>query len=275
MIDLIVNHSRLSFVNKFANYIVHQSKVDGHIVNSIKVTDFKKFFVVEGNIESKGFFDLNRIKNNFLESISGDPGYGVSDINIIDIIDYHKKDIESSRSFNFYKSIRPLYHKDVIDLVKNNYTFLYDLNSVSYPGYIVLNSDRCVVIDDKLNVNNDTSVSSTFPHGYDFNYGPTCLFYMEYIANHLFDVLNVPRISIRINNLHDIGSFKEPELVLSCDSIYENHIIESMVLDVFDFNLSKFKVEYIDKYDMNEEITNPFDQKPWLVKDRMKDLILF
>jgi hypothetical protein len=47
-----------------------------------------------------------------------------------------------------------------------------------------------------------------------------------------------------------------------------------MVLDVFDFDMLKFK-STIKSYDIIEDLTKPFDKKPWLIKDRIKDLVIF
>jgi hypothetical protein len=56
--------------------------------------------------------------------------------------------------------------------------------------------------------------------------------------------------------------------------MYDNKLIESMVLDVFDFNLGKFTNEYLKGYNFDEEINKPFDKKPWLVYDKVKDMII-
>jgi hypothetical protein len=47
-----------------------------------------------------------------------------------------------------------------------------------------------------------------------------------------------------------------------------------MVLDVFDFDMLVFN-DKIKDYDIIEDLTIPFDKKPWLTKDKTKDLILF
>jgi hypothetical protein len=47
-----------------------------------------------------------------------------------------------------------------------------------------------------------------------------------------------------------------------------------MVLDVFDFDMLVFNNKIKD-YDIMEDLTKPFDKKPWLNKDKLKDLILF
>jgi L-ribulose-5-phosphate 3-epimerase UlaE len=51
--------------------------------------------------------------------------------------------------------------------------------------------------------------------------------------------------------------------------------LKSLVLDVFDFNLTKFQNDYLKGYDLKFEIDAQFSSKPWLVKDRTKDIILF
>ena len=47
-----------------------------------------------------------------------------------------------------------------------------------------------------------------------------------------------------------------------------------MVLDVFDFDMLVFN-DKIKNYDIIEDMTLPFDKKPWLTRDKIKDLILF
>jgi hypothetical protein len=45
-------------------------------------------------------------------------------------------------------------------------------------------------------------------------------------------------------------------------------------LDVFDFNLNKFKNKLVD-YNYIKDITEPLGEKPWLVKDNIKNIIVF
>ena len=41
------------------------------------------------------------------------------------------------------------------------------------------------------------------------------------------------------------------------------------------FNFNKFVNDYLNDFDIETDITNQLGEKPWLVKDRMKDLIIF
>jgi hypothetical protein len=56
--------------------------------------------------------------------------------------------------------------------------------------------------------------------------------------------------------------------------MYQEETIKSMVLDVFDFNLNKFQTTILN-YDVSEDLNNPISDKPWLIHDRTKDLIIF
>ena len=51
--------------------------------------------------------------------------------------------------------------------------------------------------------------------------------------------------------------------------------VKSLILDVFDFNLGKFQSKFLENYNLSTEIDNQLSSKPWLVKDRSSDIILF
>jgi hypothetical protein len=61
---------------------------------------------------------------------------------------------------------------------------------------------------------------------------------------------------------------------INTTSVHNNESIISMVLDVFDFDMLKFK-STIKSYDIIGDLTKPFDKKPWLIKDCIKDLVIF
>ena len=58
-------------------------------------------------------------------------------------------------------------------------------------------------------------------------------------------------------------------------SIYPKNKIKSLILDVFDFNLNKFSNDYLNEYDIEKDIQNQLEEKPWLVKEKVKDLVIF
>ena len=47
-----------------------------------------------------------------------------------------------------------------------------------------------------------------------------------------------------------------------------------MILDNFDFNISSLKEKMVD-YNLLDDILEPLENKPWLIKDKTKGLIIF
>jgi hypothetical protein len=43
----------------------------------------------------------------------------------------------------------------------------------------------------------------------------------------------------------------------------------------YHYHLNQSVSHFIKDYDIMEDIIKPFDKKPWLVRDKIKDLILF
>jgi hypothetical protein len=58
------------------------------------------------------------------------------------------------------------------------------------------------------------------------------------------------------------------------DSKIPEKKIESLILDVFDFNVTKFKNEFISDLDLEYEIENQLNKPKWFIKDRLNDLII-
>jgi hypothetical protein len=129
--------------------------------------------------------------------------------------------------------------------------------------------------DDTSNLNyfiySPLNISSEFPHGYSLSMGRQELYYSEYICNQLFDVILTDKVSFKYSS---IKIDEDNQIDINSNTIYPKKDIVSMVLDVFDFDMLVFN-DKIKSYDIMEDITHPFNNKPWLVKDRFKDLILF
>ena len=54
---------------------------------------------------------------------------------------------------------------------------------------------------------------------------------------------------------------------------YPDKVVKSLVLDVFDFKLSDFKF-LLSTYDLVEDLDNPFSPKPWLIRDKLEELVI-
>jgi hypothetical protein len=97
------------------------------------------------------------------------------------------------------------------------------------------------------------------------------LYYSEYICNQLFDTTLTDKITFKYSS---IKIDEDNQIDVNTATLFPKKSIISMVLDVFDFDMLVFH-DKIKDYNIIEDITKPFDKKPWLIRDKIKDLILF
>lgn len=273
----VQNLSRSAFVNKFVNFIV--SKYENKVF--IEATDFSNFIVVKGISIDKEIIDLIEIKEEFKER---NPEYfsNREHFNIIDLIDYdYSINLNDSVfSFTYYNSTRPIYHPEVLKFVEENKSLMFE--TLSFSKKIVVQCDESSKNEYFENITFDfpsISYKSSFPNGLSNKSKWKILFYYgEYISYNLFKILLTDKItldfqvdlpSIETTNLDKIN------VIVTANSQYNDSTITSLVLDVFDFNITKFKDEFLNNYDFQQEIDFPFESKPWLVYDKIKDLIIF
>ena len=64
------------------------------------------------------------------------------------------------------------------------------------------------------------------------------------------------------------------ELEIQTKSMYKTETVKNLILDVFDFDLKVFK-EKLKNYNILEDIINQDGDKPYLVQDRLQDVIIF
>jgi hypothetical protein len=271
----INENSNRGLVNLFSDYIVKEINKTHQYDVVIEVTDCGKFFVVNGMTNSDKILDMVKVKETFLETYK--PllsNFGYENVNIIDLIIYDR-DLKKKTdyTFDFYNSSRPLYHRNLIlefELVENPQP---KFNSITYNNRLEYELDYSE--DDTSNLDYFTyaplNITSEFPHGYSLSMGRQELYYSEYICNQLFDVILTDKVSFKYSS---IKIDEDNQIDINSNTIYPKKDIVSMVLDVFDFDMLVFN-DKIKSYDIMEDITHPFNNKPWLVKDRFKDLILF
>jgi hypothetical protein len=198
--------------------------------------------------------------------------YGYTNLNIIDLIIYSQELAKKTDyTFDFYSSTRPSYHHKVINTLVDNPQPLF--NSIQYTTKLEYELDYS-----ENNTSNlpyftyaPLNVSSEFPHGYSLSMGRQEYYYSEYICNQLFDVILTDKLTFKYSSIKEDDDNK---INLYSMSLFPRKDIISMVLDVFDFDMLIFN-DKIKGYDIMEDLTKPFDDKPWLVKDKIKDLILF
>jgi hypothetical protein len=269
----INENSNRGIVNLFADFLIKEINKTTNYDSVIEVTDCGKFFVVNGMTTSDKILDIIKVRDSFVETYKSlMTKFGYETVNIIDLIMYNR-DLtkKTDYTFDFYNSERPIYHNDVIvNLLENPQP---KFNSISYTTKLEYELDYSE--DDTSNLDYFTyaplNISSEFPHGYSLSMGRQELYYSEYISNQLFNITLTDKITFKYSS---VKVDEDNQIDINSNSIYPKKDIVSMVLDVFDFDMLVFN-DRIKDYDIMEDITHPFNNKPWLVKDRLKDLKLF
>lgn len=168
----------------------------------IQIVDCINFLIVNGFTEANDYINIFQLKDIFIsENKDLFTQNEIDDFNIIDIIKY--------------------------DTVPENKSELYFNFKFK---------------DGKLFSSNDTDLTTPLFIISDFPYGSNVnkleYLYSYYIVNHLHDLFGTSEITFKYSNLeiHDdydieiIGNFP-----------VDNELVKSLILDIFDFNIDKFK----------------------------------
>ncbi len=266
-------NSRSAIANKFADAVMLEIGKNGNPETLIKVTVYPHFFVVNGYTSSNEAVDLNVIKDSFFkENEILLRTYGYKSINIIDLITYNSTGNKKPfQYFDFYQSLRPLYHEKVLNLAYNS---VFDYDKINYTDRIVLSIFNHLDVPRELYFERMYDpVISEFPYGYSLNNGRVELYYCEYIANQLFSPIKATKAYLLFEDRLDEDT-NDVMFDLTTDSPYLHESVKSMVLDVFDFDLTRFQTKYLKNYDLSKEIDNQISEKPWLVKDKTSELFI-
>ena len=209
------------------------SKFDKNENTIIQVTDCENFVIINGQTTSSNVLDLNEIKYEFSEWF--DDLLSSIGMKDINLIDIIK-----------YKQDIPDFSKGWIDVNKSLYVDTYEPIS-------------------------EINISSEFPYGHSLGCGRGMYYYSHYIFNHMYSLLGVDQLYFRYSNQLDEN--EDYKIKVVSKSSINNSKIESLVLDVFDMDLTEFK-EILSNYQLFDDITDSNSQKPYLVQDRLKDVIL-
>ena len=234
-------NSKKGFVNLFADYIL------GYFDHTtvIEVLDCGPFLVVRGETELTNVIDLIPIKKNFLEKYQN---YNIKNLNIIDIISYNVENEYKGQWFKYYNNERPIYSDSEIRKIENN----KDKIKFEYPSI---------------------TITSQFPHGYGLDKGRFDYYFGEYVTNHILNITNADSIEIKY-----IPSLGVENLVLKLNlenSLLGKKHVLSLLLDTFytKENISELR-KLVESYDILEDLKNPLDEKPWLIKNKIEDVVV-
>lgn len=269
---LINLNSKKGVVSLFADFILKY--IDPSLNSVIKVTDLTHFLVINGFTESSELLDLNKIKDDFISEyheLLSDVGYGET-INLMDLIQYNKKITDTDNRHlwsTFYNSTRPLYHNEVCLASLSD----KDYYSVDYNDGLIYEIDYNSIITPSKFYVTPFQVSSEFPNGYSLSMDRKLFYYSEYIANQIITPSMANKIDLYLTNKKNEDG--EQIIDVRFNSPIPTESIKSMILDVFNFNMSDFD-SYLEGYDFCDDIKKPTEVKPWLVRDvNPKDLIVF
>lgn len=266
---------RIGIVNKFADFIMTEISKDGNPYTEIKVTQFEPFFVIEGRTSSKKIIDLDLVKERFFEEMKPMlTQLGIKNVNTIDLIKYNVDGISDEKKefcFEFFHSTRPVFHERVLNYVYNHSDVW---EAVDYTDKLLVYTNE--YIEKPLDYSFKDirgSRQSEFPYGYSLNNGRSAFYYCEYIANQLFPSIKATNMSIKYTDIIDEET-NDPIIEIISNSPYLNSKIKSMVLDVFDFNISRFEIKYLKNYDLMNDLDTQLENKPWLFKDKISELYI-
>ena len=87
----------------------------------------------------------------------------------------------------------------------------------------------------------------------------------------MYSLLGVDKLYFHYSSEFDEN--EDYDIKVVSDSRYSKSQITNLVLDVFDMDITEFK-ERLLNYNFTEDITNPSLDKPYLVQDRLIDVVL-
>jgi len=199
----------------------------------IQVTDCENFVVVNGQTISSNVLNLNELKIEFIESNN-----------------------ELFKSLN-KESL------NIIDIIK------YEQEITDFPrAGITVNKSLYV---NELDPISEINISSEFPYGHSLGCGRGILYYSHYIFNQMYSLLGVDKLYFHYSS--DLNEDEDYRIKVISDSQVPKKLIESLVLDCFDMDLTEFK-ERMSDYDFTKDVTDQTLDKPYLIQDRLKDIIL-
>jgi hypothetical protein len=117
----------------------------------------------------------------------------------------------------------------------------------------------------------EINISSEFPYGYSLGCGRGIYYYSHYMFNQMYTLLGVDNLMFKYNS--ELDENEDHKIKIVSDSTLPKQTIKDLVLDVFDMNVKEFS-DCLTNYNLIEDITKPEDPKPYLVQDRLGDIIL-
>ena len=223
-------------VNKLADHILNEIYKLGDYDSVVEISDCGKFIIINGFTSYEKPLDLSHIKESFLNQNKDVlEVLGYKDINLVDLIEY---DVSPKKKedfwFTFYNTSRPTYSEFIIQHAGLD-------NSLSITNDLIYEVNFSNDDIDKLPnfAYPPITITSEFPHGYSLNMGRIHYYYSEYIAHNIMTSISSKKLTFKISTR--IDDDEDFMIEIKSDSMYNDEVIKSMVLDGFNFDLESFK----------------------------------
>lgn len=153
---------------------------------------------------------------------------------------------------------------NVIDIIKYN----QEIGNIE-KGWIKVNKIPFIEEPEPLS---EISINSEFPYGHSLNCGRLMVYYTHYMFNQVYSTIMTDEVNFFFTK--KIDSNEDFKIKVVTDKGLHKDIIKSLILDVFNFDLEEFSTKMV-SYDLTQDILDPMGEKPYLIQDRLEDVIVF
>lgn len=153
---------------------------------------------------------------------------------------------------------------NVIDIIKYN----QEIGNIE-KGWIKVNKIPFIEEPEPLS---EISINSEFPYGHSLNCGRLMVYYTHYMFNQVYSTIMTDEVHFFFTK--KIDSNEDFKIKVVTDKGLHKDIIKSLILDVFNFDLEEFSSKVV-SYDLTQDILDPMGEKPYLIQDRLEDVIVF
>lgn len=179
------------------------------------------------------------------------------------LVDMNELKVEFAEKFKDLMGSLKIESINLIDIIK------YEQEIPEFPrGWMDVNKSLYIEEYEPIS---EITINSEFPYGHSLGCGRGMYYYSHYIFNHMYSLLGVNKLYFKYSNKLDEN--EDYKIKVISDSRLPNDLIKNLVLDVFDMDLTEFK-EKLSNYQFFNDILDPDLNKPYLVQDRLEDIIL-
>ncbi len=153
---------------------------------------------------------------------------------------------------------------NVIDIIKYNQI----INNIE-KGWV--RSNKSVFVKDPEPIS-EISINSEFPYGHSLNCGRLMVYYTHYMFNQVYSTIMTDEVHFFFTK--ELNDDEDFNIKIVPKSGLDKTIIKSLILDLFNFDLKDFETK-VRGYDLIQDILDPTGEKPYLIQDRLEDVIVF